>query len=81
MEGLEVDSSGGIWMVSNGNLDKYDPVLKTNTNFFLPDLEKSGGISGNIYKDPKGYLYVAGMNFFIQFHPANIRQVTTQPAI
>ncbi|MEP7144326.1 MAG: two-component regulator propeller domain-containing protein [Ferruginibacter sp.] len=81
VEGLEIDGNGSVWMVSNGNLQKYDPVLKTNSNFVLPDLEKSGGISRDIYKDDKGIMYVAGNNYFIQFDPHTIKPVTTQPAV
>jgi hypothetical protein len=68
-------------MVSNGNLQSTTQVRKTTTSFTLPDLEKSGGISRNIYKDTRGNMYVAGMNYFIQFQPGNIKPVNTQPAI
>lgn len=81
LEGLELDGNGSVWMVSNGNLDKYDPRLKTNTSFALPDLEKSGGISRNIYKDAHGEMYVAGNNYFIRFNPLAVKQVATQPGI
>lgn len=81
LEGLQVDDKGCVWMISNGNLNKYDPVEKTNTAFVLPDLEKSGGVSRNIYKDVTGNMYVAGNNYFIQFNPGDIKPVTTQPGV
>jgi len=81
LEGLATDDNGAVWMISNGNIHQYDPVLKTNTSFVLPDLEKSGGVSNNIYKDDEGTMYVAGKNYFIQFQPKQIRELPTQPAV
>ena len=72
LEGLQIDNEGNIWMISNGNLHKYDLQLKTYTTFLLPDLEKSGGVKGNIFKDKAGNMFVAGNNFFISFRPKNL---------
>jgi ligand-binding sensor domain-containing protein len=58
-EGIQTDKKGNVWMISNGNLQKYEPGLETSTSFVLPDIEKSGGVRGNIYKDKDGIMYVA----------------------
>ncbi len=81
LEGLQVDVNRQVWMISNGQLDKYDPRLKTNTIFTLPDLEKSGGVSRDIYRDNESNFYVAGNNYFIKFRPENIRTVAKQPKV
>jgi ligand-binding sensor domain-containing protein len=81
LEGLQTDSEGNVWMISNGNLDKYDPQFKTYSSFFLPDLEKSGGVKGSIYKDTDGDMYVGGSNYFIRFRPAVVKSITRRPRI
>jgi len=81
IEGIESDNSGNVWMISNGNLHKYDPQLKTYSSFTLPDLENSGGVKGNIFKDNDGNMYVAGINFFIQFNPRQVKEISSQPRV
>ncbi|MGZ8516862.1 MAG: sensor histidine kinase [Chitinophagaceae bacterium] len=80
-EGIQTDSKGNVWMIANGNLHKYDPYHKSYTTYPLPDLEKTGGVKGYIFKDAKGKMYVAGANYFISFHPESIRDVNTQPNV
>jgi ligand-binding sensor domain-containing protein/two-component sensor histidine kinase len=80
-EGVQLDDKGNVWLVANGNLHKYDVTKNTYSTFTLPDVEKTGGIRGNIYKSSDGMLYVAGTNFFISFHPDAVKEVTTQPAV
>jgi ligand-binding sensor domain-containing protein/two-component sensor histidine kinase len=80
-EGIQTDSKGNVWMIANGNLHKYDPYHKSYTTYQLPDLEKTGGVKGYIFKDAKGKMYVAGTNYFISFHPESIRDVNTQPNV
>ena len=80
-EGIQTDDKGNVWMIANGNLHKYDPYHKSYTTYQLPDLEKTGGVKGYIFKDAKGKMYVAGANYFIAFHPGSIRDVTTQPNV
>lgn len=77
-EGIQTDDKGNVWMIANGNLHKYDPYHKSYTTYQLPDLEKTGGVKGYIFKDAKGKMYVAGANYFIAFHPGSIRDITTQ---
>lgn len=74
IEGLQTDHHGNVWMVSNGMVHKYDPKRNSYTSYELPDLEKSGGVKGYIYKDRKGYMYVSGANYYIRFHPDFIRE-------
>jgi streptogramin lyase len=50
-EGIELDEKGNVWMIANGSLHKYDPFHKSYSTYQLPDLEKSGGVKGYIYKD------------------------------
>ncbi|HTD92203.1 MAG TPA: triple tyrosine motif-containing protein, partial [Chitinophagaceae bacterium] len=59
----------------------YDLGKKTFTPFPLPDQEKSGGVSGNIFKDSKGRMYVSGLNYFISFHPDSVHMDRTVPQI
>jgi ligand-binding sensor domain-containing protein/two-component sensor histidine kinase len=81
LEGIQIDSKEQVWMISNGNLHKYNPQTKSYSSFLLPDLEKSGGVRGNIFKDSKGYMYVAGLNYFIRYKPEAIDDRASQPRI
>ncbi len=80
-EGIQVDDSGNVWMISNGNLDKYDPRHKSYSTFELPDLEKSGGVRGYICKDANGKMYMAGSGYFIVFDPIQVRDSRTTPPV
>lgn len=81
LEGLQTDGHGNVWMISNGNLHKYDPRFGTYSSFILPDLEKSGGVKGTMYKDPQGNMFVAGTNYFVRFQPDAVRSVSRQPRV
>lgn len=81
LEGLKMDGSGNVWMISNGNLHKYDPVRNASTSFELPDIEKSGGVRGDLFKDSKGNLYAAGPNYYITFRPQSIREIHQLPQV
>lgn len=81
LEGIETDAKGNVWMISNGGLHQYDIYRKYYTSFTLPDLEESGGIKGYIYKDNEGMMYVAGINYYIQFNPLQIKSNTAQPKV
>ncbi|WP_336518310.1 sensor histidine kinase [Pollutibacter soli] len=80
-EGLRIDLSGNVWVIANGNLHKYDPVQKTYTSFHLPDIEKSGGVQGQIFAGKNGKMIVAGTNYIIAFHPDSIREANVQPKV
>jgi ligand-binding sensor domain-containing protein/anti-sigma regulatory factor (Ser/Thr protein kinase) len=73
LEGISLDRSGNVWMISDGNLQRYNRQSKSGASFHLPDLEKSGGVTGYIYRDNTGKMYVAGKNYFIAFEPDSIR--------
>lgn len=75
VEGIQVDNRGYVWMISNGNLHQYHALRKSHISINLPDIEKSGGVKGYIYQDDKGHMYVAGLNYFIEFDPFSIRHV------
>lgn len=81
LEGLQTDAQGNLWMISNGNLHKYDLRLQNFSSFHLPDLEKSGGVRGSIYKDEAGNMYVGGINYFVAFHPGTVNTVHGEPKV
>lgn len=81
LEGLQIDGRDYIWMIGNGNLHRYDPTLKSYTSFDLPDIEKSGGLRGYIYKDVHGRMYAGGINYFIEFNPLSVRTSREKPKV
>ncbi len=81
LEGIQADHNGNVWMISNGHLQQYNVTTRSMASFTLPDLEKSGGVSGDIYQDHRGLLYVAGKNYFIAFHPDSIHTDRPRPAV
>ena len=81
VEGMQTDDQGNVWMIANGNLHKYDPYHKTYSTYQLPDLEKTGGVKGYIYKDARGKMYIAGSNYFIAFDPRTVRDLNASPAV
>jgi signal transduction histidine kinase/ligand-binding sensor domain-containing protein len=80
-EGLEIDRDGHIWSISNGSLQKFDPVTRTFTYVELPDVEKTGGVKGYIYKDKEGHMYVAGSGYFVDFDPEKVVVEQKQPEV
>jgi signal transduction histidine kinase/ligand-binding sensor domain-containing protein len=81
LEGMQTDKNENVWMISNGNIDKYSPQSKSYTSFQLPDIEKSGGVQGNMFKDAQGKLYVGGTNYFIAFNPLLVKENKTAPKV
>ncbi len=81
LEGLETDKDGNVWSISNGGLQKFDPHTQTFSFTALPDIEKTGGVKGYIYKDTTGKMYVAGKNYFIAFNPEQIIIEQKQPEV
>jgi ligand-binding sensor domain-containing protein/signal transduction histidine kinase len=81
LEGIATDRQGNVWMICNGNLQRYNIHTKSATTFNLPDLEKSGGVSGYIYTDAAGRMYVSGSNYFIAFNPGSIHDDNSQPQV
>lgn len=81
LEGIQTDKLGNVWMISNGNLHKYDPVNQSFSSFQLPDIEKTGGVQGRIYKDPEGFLYAAGKGYYFKIDPAQVKETKLQPTV
>jgi hypothetical protein len=81
LEGIQTDTSGNVWMISNGNLNKYDPNSRSYTTYNLPDLEKSGGVKGYLFKDKQGKLYATGLNYFIRFDPMAVKEISNAPKV
>ena len=81
VEGIRLDHHGNVWMISNGKLHKFDPRRKTYSSYNLPDLQRSGGVKGKIFRDAKGVLFLAGQDYFISFHPDSIRATRTMPQV
>lgn len=79
LEGIATDKRGNVWMISNGNLLQYDIKDKSFSSFILPDLEKTGGVSGYLYKSPEGKMYAGGKNYFIGFYPDSLALVPFEP--
>lgn len=74
LEGIQVDEAGNVYMISNGNLSWYNPERQLFSSVKLPDREKTGGVSGSVFKDASGQLYVGGKDYFISFDPRAIQQ-------
>ena len=81
LEGILPDGKGNVWMITNGNLQRYNVRSKSSSFFYLPDLEKTGGVRGYIFRDKKGLMYLAGKNYFISIHPDSISDLRRQPEI
>lgn len=54
-----------LWLISNGNLYQYHLTKHFIRKILLPDKYKSGGVTGKIYNDQNGTIYVLGQNYFI----------------
>lgn len=80
-EGVEIDKKGNVWSISNGSLQKFDPVTRTFSYVELPDVEKTGGVKGYIYKDRDGKMYVGGSGYFIAFDPEQVIVQSRQPEV
>ena len=81
LEGIQTDGRNNVWMISNGNIFSYNPARSSYSSFSLPDLEKTGGVNGYMYKDPQGYLYAAGKNYYLRFHPDSVSIEQQQPEV
>lgn len=81
LEGLATDGNGNVWMISSGNLHSYNPSTDTYTSYELPDIERSGGVSGYIYEDEEGMMYAGGNRYFIRFNPALIKKEVKEPEV
>jgi streptogramin lyase/ribosomal protein S24E len=80
-EGIQMDFSGNIWMVCNGHMHKYDPQTADYSCYEPPGLHRDSGLSGYIYKDNQGKMYVGGMNYFVIFDPAKVENIDHSPNV
>lgn len=78
-EGLQTDVHGSIWMICNGHLHKYDPLIKTYSCYDIPYLRVTDGIKGYIYKDSENVMYAGGENFYITFNPDHVTKIDNEP--
>jgi len=81
LEGIATDREGNVWMVTNGHLQVFHHGNQSGIHFQLPDIEKTGGVSGYIFRDPDGWMYLSGKNYFIRFHPDSVSTRREPPAI
>jgi ligand-binding sensor domain-containing protein/anti-sigma regulatory factor (Ser/Thr protein kinase) len=81
LEGVQMDADGNVWMVGSGNLHRYTPATDSYSSFELPDIEKSGGIKGYMYKNDEGLMYAAGTNYFITFKGGDITENIQSPQV
>jgi ligand-binding sensor domain-containing protein/signal transduction histidine kinase len=81
LEGIATDAQNNVWMITNGHLQYYNIHTQSSNVFQLPDIDKSGGVSGYISQDNRGTMYMAGKNYFISFHPDSIKDTREQPGI
>jgi signal transduction histidine kinase len=81
LEGVQTDAADNVWMIANGDLYKYDPLKKAHSSYQLPDVEKTGGVKGTVFKCANGNLVVSGLNYFIEFNPLLIKEITGNPIV
>jgi ligand-binding sensor domain-containing protein/two-component sensor histidine kinase len=81
LEGLQIDENGDVWCISNGSLQKFDTKKESFSYYQLPDIEKTGGIKGYIYKDEDGKMYVSGPGYYISFLPHQLQMPQKQPQV
>ena len=81
LEGISIDNSGNVWAITNGGLQKFHTRSKAFSYYELPDVEKTGGVKGYIYKDYAGRMYIAGNGYYIAFEPEKIGLQRSQPEV
>lgn len=80
-EGLQVDAQNKLWMLCNGHVHKYDPEINVYSCYDMPRLQKTGGLSGYMYRDDDGIIYASGVNYFITFNPSQVARIDHNPNI
>lgn len=81
LEGIKLDRKGNVWMIGNGDVHKYDPLRKTYVSLQVPDIEKSGGVLGDLFCDRRGLMYAAGRNYFVVFDPLRVQEEHSVPQV
>ena len=80
-EGIQTDVDGNIWMVCNGHMHKYNPESTDYSCYEPPGLHRDSGLSGYIYKDSHGKMYVGGTNYYMVFDPAAVANINHAPNV
>ena len=80
-EGIQKDRDGNIWMVCNGHMHKYDPFKSEYSCYEPPGPQRDSGLSGYIYKDADGQLYIGGTNYYVVFNPSSIGPINHSPNV
>ena len=80
-EGIQTDAAGNLWIVCNGHMHKYNSSSAEYTCYKPPGLQKDIGLSGYIYKDNLGSMYVGGTNYYMNFNPALVAAVDHSPDV
>ena len=80
-EGFQLDKRENLWMICNGHIHKYDTVQKIYGCYDLPRLHNTSGLSGYLYKDNEGTMYVGGKNYYVTFIPDSIAGIMHEPDI
>ncbi len=79
LEGIQVDDSGCIWIITSGGFDCYRPQIDSWQRFDFRDGFPKKGISGDLYKLKDGRLMACGEGYLVSFDPLKIRVNTNQP--
>lgn len=80
-EGMQLDEQENLWMICNGHFHKYSKSDGIYSCYDLPRLHNNSGLSGYVYKDAEGTLYAAGTNFYLSFHPSEIKHIDNSPSV
>ncbi|MBT2560239.1 hypothetical protein J7E50_03255 [Pedobacter sp. ISL-68] len=80
-EGMQIDAHNKLWMLCNGHIHKYDPAIKVYSCYDMPRLQKTGGLSGYMFRDNDGIIYASGLNYFITFNPSKVAKIDHNPNI
>jgi ligand-binding sensor domain-containing protein/anti-sigma regulatory factor (Ser/Thr protein kinase) len=80
-EGMQSDPRGNVWMICNGHMHEYNPLTRIYSCYDLPNLQKNGGVKGYVYQDNSNNMYAGGVNFYIEFNPAGIHKIASDPDV
>jgi ligand-binding sensor domain-containing protein/signal transduction histidine kinase len=80
--GIMEDAEGRLWLTTNNGLSRFDPTSESFVNFDLSDGLQSNEFSYNGYfQSPSGEMFVAGIDGFNAFNPAELGYSSFLPPI